>query len=102
MFSRFIAATLLIVPALLVLAEPIPAPVPVPTLAPEAKRGIFDDFTSAAGDVFGDITGVAGQVYTYATGKYLYIHGEWFVELGTALLNSGTPALRRFLSLFFR
>jgi hypothetical protein len=71
MFARYIAV-LLIVPALFALAEPIPAPAPVPTFPPEAKRDIFDSIAAGATSAFGQFTSGAGDIATFATSEYSF------------------------------
>lgn len=72
MFSRLFTVALLALPALVVLAEPIPAaaPAPAPTSPPEFRRDIFDDIASGANEVFGDITSGANGIYSFVTSEY--------------------------------
>lgn len=71
MFARLVATSLLLLQAMVVLAEPIPAP--APTAPPVARRDIFGDIGSAVASEFSavasDGSSIANQVYTWATSE---------------------------------
>lgn len=104
MFSRFIVITMLVVPMLFALAEPIPTLTPSPTSAPEGKRGLLDnignaltsigaeigdEITEHAGNIIDQIT-AAGAFQTLVSGKYLYRPA---CRLGTANLFNTSRVL---------